>query len=58
MVDGSKPGDRLALAIPVAADGTYAVELVFTKARDYGIVKLSVDDRIIDPAVISSTHRT
>ncbi|MEO1983891.1 MAG: PVC-type heme-binding CxxCH protein [Fuerstiella sp.] len=48
---GAKPGDRLALAIPVAADGTYAVEVVFTKARDYGIVKLSIDDRVIDPAL-------
>jgi putative membrane-bound dehydrogenase-like protein len=48
---GAKPGDRLALEIPVSADGTYALELVFTKARDYGLVKLSIDDRVIDPAV-------
>ncbi len=48
---GAKPGDRLALEIPVSADGTYALEVVFTKARDYGIVKLSIDDRIIDPAI-------
>ena len=48
---GAKPGDRLALEIPVSADGTYALEVVFTKARDYGIVKLSMDDRIIDPAI-------
>jgi len=48
---GARPGDRLALEIPVSAKGTYAVEVVLTKARDYGIVTLSIDDRIIDPAI-------
>ncbi len=46
--NGGKPGDRLALELPVPADRTYTVEVVFTKARDYGIAKLSVDDQLLE----------
>ena len=40
---GGKPGDKLTLAVPVAADGAYKLSLQLTKARDYGIVQLSLD---------------
>jgi len=38
-----KPGDKLTLALPVAADGRYKLSLQLTKAKDYGIVQLSLD---------------
>jgi putative heme-binding domain-containing protein len=41
---GAKPGDRLQLEVPVAAEGVYALEVVLTRAKDYGIVQLSCDD--------------
>src|SRR5690606_4289426 len=41
---GGKPGDRLMLAVPVETAGVYEIELVLTRARDYGIVQLSLDD--------------
>ena len=41
---GAKPGDRLDLQVPVEADGVYTLEVVLTRARDYGIVQLSWDD--------------
>jgi hypothetical protein len=40
-----KPGDRLTLAVPVKADGTYKLTAQLTKAADYGIVQLSLDGR-------------
>ena len=40
---GAKPGARLELELPVAADGTFAIECVLTMARDYGVVQLSID---------------
>ncbi|MDA1230101.1 MAG: c-type cytochrome, partial [Planctomycetota bacterium] len=48
---GARPGDKLALEIPVEQDGTYDVEIVLTRARDYGIVKLSIDDVVLDAGV-------
>ncbi len=48
---GGKPGDRLALEISVPADGPYNLEFVLTKARDYAIVRVSIDDQIIDGEV-------
>jgi putative membrane-bound dehydrogenase-like protein len=41
---GGKPGDRLDLAVPVETAGTYEVEVVLTRARDYGIVQLMLND--------------
>ena len=38
-----KPGDVLKLAIPVAKAGKYDLKVALTKARDYGIVQLSLD---------------
>lgn len=42
---GGKVGDVLTLALPVAEKGRYALKGVFTKARDYGIIELSLDGK-------------
>ncbi len=39
----AKPGDQLDLALPVEKEGRYKLIVQFTKARDYGIVQLSLD---------------
>ena len=44
---GAKPGDKLQVAMPVKADGRYDVSVFLTKARDYGIVQLSIDGKKI-----------
>lgn len=47
---GAKPGDKLQVALPVETDGRYEVSVILTKARDYGIVQLSIDGKNIgDP---------
>lgn len=43
-MDG-KPGDRLALELPVKEAGRYKVTAALTKAIDYGIVRLSLDGK-------------
>ena len=40
---GTKPGDKLDLALPVKAAGKYRLSVQLTKAPDYGIVQLSLD---------------
>ncbi len=40
---GAGPGARLDLELPVAKDGVFTLETVLTKARDYGVVQLSID---------------
>lgn len=40
---GAKPGDQLELALPVAAAGRYRIKAQFTKAIDYGVMKLSLN---------------
>jgi hypothetical protein len=42
--NGAKPGDRLELTFEVPAKGTYALSAAFTMARDYGTVRLHLDD--------------
>jgi len=42
---GAKPGDRLDLSVPVGKAGVYQLNLQLTKARDYGIVQLSLDGK-------------
>ncbi|HWB04776.1 MAG TPA: c-type cytochrome [Verrucomicrobiales bacterium] len=42
---GGKPGDRLALALPVNIPGTYSIEAVLTRAPDYGVVKFILDGK-------------
>jgi len=45
-----KPGNKLVLALPVKTAGKYEVKMLLTKARDYGIVQLSLDDeKLGDP---------
>jgi len=54
-----KPGDKLDLAVPVKDAGKYKVTVQLTKARDYGIVQLYLDDKkvgspidLYNPAVV------
>ncbi|HEY3397166.1 MAG TPA: DUF2961 domain-containing protein [Armatimonadota bacterium] len=47
---GGKVGDKLTLSLPVEADGNYKLTTVLTKAIDYGIVQLYLDDvKLGDP---------
>ena len=55
----AKVGDQLTLALPVRKAGKYDVQVVLTKARDYGIVQLSLDGEkagepidLYDPEVV------
>jgi hypothetical protein len=41
----AKPGDKLDLALPVTKTGKYKIGMQLTKAPDYGIVQLYLDDR-------------
>jgi hypothetical protein len=41
---GVKTGDRLELAFDVPAKGNYAIDAAFTMARDFGIVRIAVDE--------------
>ena len=40
---GTKPGDKLDLALPVKQAGKYRLGMQLTKAPDYGIVQLYLD---------------
>ena len=42
---GGKPGSLLTLEFPVEKSGKYEVLAVFTKAHDYGKVKVKIDDQ-------------
>ncbi len=44
---GGEPGARLDLKLPVAEPGSYDIEIVMTKARDYGIVQLALDGQTL-----------
>ena len=46
---GAKPGDRLGLEVQAAEAGLYDVEVVLTRARDYGVVRLQLDQTVLDP---------
>ena len=48
---GAKPGDKLSLEVPVEKAGTYDIEVVLTRARDYGVAKISLDDKVLDPGL-------
>jgi hypothetical protein len=41
----AKPSNKLVLALPVGKAGKYVLKANLTKAADYGIVRLSVDDK-------------
>ncbi len=47
----AKPGDKLDLALPVEMAGSYELEAHLTRARDYGIVQLSLDGRELGPPI-------
>ena len=53
---GAKPGSRLALEVPVDADGTYTIELAFTKAHDYGVIRVSLDDTVLEEGLDLYNH--
>lgn len=42
---GAKPGGTLTLALPVAKSGKYQLKAALTKARDYGIIDVSLDGK-------------
>jgi hypothetical protein len=41
----AKPGDRLELALGVKNEGAYKLTAQFTKALDYGIIQVYLDDK-------------
>jgi hypothetical protein len=45
-----QPGDRLTVEFPVEKAGRYDVRTVFTKAVDYGIMRLFINGQEIDAA--------
>lgn len=42
---GAKQGDKLTLAIPVKEKGSYALTAALAKAKDYGIIDVSLDGK-------------
>ena len=50
---GAKPGDKLEVALPVKAEGKHRVSVILTKARDYAVVRLSLDGK---PPASRSTY--
>ncbi len=42
---GTRPGAKLAVALPVPQDGEYQIQAVLTRAPDYAIVQLWLDDQ-------------
>ena len=42
---GARPGDKLTLAVPVKRKGRYSVRAVFTKANDYGVIRVWMNGR-------------
>ncbi len=42
---GAKPGDKLVTELPVEKAGQFDLLVVLTKARDYGIVQIWLDDK-------------
>src|SRR5690606_27285457 len=40
---GGEPGARLDLALPIEQTGSYELEVVLTRAHDYGVVQLLLD---------------
>ena len=42
---GAKPGDKVVLAVPVKDAGKYEIKAQMTKAKDYGVAQLYLDDK-------------
>jgi len=54
-----KPGDKLVLALPVAAAGRYRLAVAFCRANDYGIVQVGLDgQRLGAPIDLYAEHIT
>ncbi len=49
---GGKVGDALTLALPVAEKGSYSLKAVLTKAKDYGIVEIRLDGKLLSEGKI------
>lgn len=47
---GARPGDKLQFTLP-ELEGKYDLELIFTCARDYGVVELKLDDEVLGPPI-------
>ena len=53
----AKPGDQLALAVPVETAGRYRLVAQFTKAPDYGIAQLRLDGKKLgEPRDLYAEH--
>jgi putative membrane-bound dehydrogenase-like protein len=48
---GNQPGERLDLELPVEETGLYELEVVLTRARDYGMVQLLLNDVELGPPI-------
>ncbi|MFQ5733487.1 MAG: c-type cytochrome, partial [Planctomycetaceae bacterium] len=55
---GGKRGAKLDLELPVTKTGKYRLEIVLTKARDYGIVQLSLDGKSLGGPIDLYNPRT
>jgi putative heme-binding domain-containing protein len=49
---GGKIGDSLALSLPITEKGHYSLKAVLTKAKDYGIVEISLDGKVLSDGKI------
>ncbi len=47
---GAKPGEKLTLALPVKETGRYELKAALTKAKDYGIIDVALDDKPVATA--------
>ncbi len=48
---GGRPGDELTVEFPVAKAGEWQVEVILTRAPDYGMVQLALDDAAVSGAI-------
>jgi hypothetical protein len=48
---GGQTGDKLVVEFEVSKEGRFDVQAVMTKARDYGIVQLTLDDELLGEAI-------
>lgn len=44
---GARPGDRLGIGIPVERAGRFELTVAFTRARDYGIVRVRLGEKTL-----------
>ncbi|MCF7789638.1 MAG: FG-GAP-like repeat-containing protein [Prosthecobacter sp.] len=47
---GAKPGEKLMLTLPVKEAGRYELKAALTKAKDYGIIDVALDDKPVATA--------